>query len=198
MINMISKPSFTLEGEKWCQLCPNIPQGAQRIAATLYPEIKILLHEDFEFAIYSVAEDDSFVIPDDDLNRISEANDWLREPCGENLLGQFQASFSFLSLCRKQDRWTEHSTTYGLKSHVEFLSDLYVSDGAFSRAALLAGFRLKPNRSDGSCRINLEFDAVHFYLLETLANVRRQIATESMAPVLGEQTSHSCLVLAAN
>jgi hypothetical protein len=155
----------------WYHACHDLSIRSVRQIHQTYPLIKLLWHDDFNFPLYSTSDD--FVILDDgDLERIEQAYPWDGEKGREVQLEELQASFNFLSLCRKRKSWTPIRTTYGFKHDVESVSGIYVREISFVRAASLAGFALKQIGGNGGFHLNVLCDPVYFYLLDVLSHSR--------------------------
>ena len=68
-----------------------------------------------------------------------------------------------------------NTSTYGVKYDVEHAFNIYVSEGSLLRAALLAGFELKPVTRGETYRINLHSDDLHSRLIEVIRNAVRRL-----------------------
>jgi hypothetical protein len=169
MRTLYTNPTMQITPGNWASCRYSMPPRYSRLATELYSNLKILRHD---VPILSTTNDDSFRIAEaDDVERVDADHPWVKPMVGENQLGQFQASYSFLALCRKQAHGYGPFTTYGCKYDVEHFTGFYVSDGAFIRAALLAGFMLGPPDKVGSCKLNLQSDAIHNCMVDLLASV---------------------------
>jgi hypothetical protein len=195
MRTIFTNASVCIKSDHWLSTCDNVSRVTELKIEQLYPSINVLWQVGFEFPIYSRTENSVFLVPDEkEIERIEQEYAWVKPMVGHNPLGQFQASFNFLSLCRKQKDWTPYSTTYGLKHDVEQVSGIYISEGVFIRAALLAGFALKQAYADGSCKMNFEYDAVHYYMVKVLKDIHRQTDRR----LTGNIQAEKCLAILPN
>jgi hypothetical protein len=116
--------------------------------------IKILTAPELPFPIFARAGH-AFRLPTEaDWQRVNEKNPRVKPTAGDDWLIQFQASYSLLTVCGKQRVSNPDYTTIKLANHVQLVTGIAVSEGAYLRAALLAGFKVSPAAS--TWRVNIE------------------------------------------
>ena len=185
------KPSHVITSNDWLGINFGPSKQVMRLIEETYPLINVLSHDGF--STYSVGTEGIFMMPDeDDLLRIEQENPWVMDVCGHEHLAQFQASYSFMSLCRKRKTFNVDRTTYGLKHDVESICRTYISEGSFIRGALLAGFTLKPSCNSNGCGLNLITDTMYYYLLRVLKRERDKV--ELLDPVCDSSNDENEIV----
>jgi hypothetical protein len=183
MESICKRPSLTITPCDWLGINLGPSKRVMREIEVAYPRINVLWHDEFSFASYSVAENEPFELPDEEILRLMIRDyPWVENLCGRNQLAQFQAAYSFLSLCRKGKQFSNR-TTYGIKHHVEDVNKIYVSEGAVILAAQFAGFDVEVCDDHGSCRLNLLDDDVYLYMLRVLEKARELIESDLTADI---------------
>jgi hypothetical protein len=156
-----------------------VTTGPHVVPVTENERIKMWLLPGWSFPLYCPEDHDSIWLPDeDDRLRIEDEYPCLKRVCGKDPLGQFQAAFNFLSLCRRRTTVDPVRTTYGLKHDVESVTGIYVSEGSFIRAALLDGYTLRRADKSGSCNLNIDCDDHHYQIVNALSDAIRTIKWE--------------------
>jgi hypothetical protein len=125
------------------------------------PEYSVVLYSEpsRQFTIFGRSDSDVLYLPEQsDFDQIERMYPLAKTPVGHDPLSQFQASYSWLSICKKRGSINKNRTTYAFKHDIEGISDLYISEGSLIRAAILAGFTLAPASNDGGCFTNIAFD----------------------------------------
>lgn len=175
-----AKPQLTIPGDEWCLFGSDYRQRATSNSNHRYKFIKANWVDEVRLPLFSISDDDIFAFPEMcDLERVEKENPWLKEMHGSDPLRQLQASYSVLSIARKRKLSAPVRSTYGIKHDVEDVCGFYISEGGLLRAALLAGFNLKPIKATGSCRINLATNLLYFGLLDVLQSTSRLLCAEA-------------------
>lgn len=172
-------PTLEIPSDDWLGINFGPSKRVMRLIEETYPVISVKWRDGF--GLYNVAGGDAFMVPDeDDLLRVEQEHPWVIDVCGQEPLAQFQASYSFMSLCREGQSLNVDRSTYGLKHDAESVCRTYISEGSLIRGALLAGFTLKPLRRGDGYRLNLITDTLYYFLLRVLRTVRDRV--ESWEP----------------
>jgi hypothetical protein len=160
-----------------------VTTGPHFVPVTENERIKMWLLPGWSFPLYCPEDHDMIWLPDeDDRLRIEVEHSWVKPVKGHDPVGQFQAAFNFLSLCRRGTTVDPVRTTVGLKHDVESVTRMYVSDGSFIRAALLHGFTLQGLDDGGSCNLNIVCDDHHYQIIDALSEAICTIKWGALQP----------------